>query len=76
MSEKDTIPIDFGARIQVICQQIQELQMQQIELAKQNWIREQEVWSLNFEIHALRLRILELEEKRKGLGGIQSNSNT
>lgn len=76
MSEKDTIPIDFGARIQVLWQQVQELQQQQIELAKQNWIREQEVWSLKFEAHALRLRILELEEKRKGLGHDQSNSNT
>lgn len=74
MSEKDTIPIDFGVRIQVLCDQVQQLQTQQIELAKQNWIREQEVWSLNFEVHALRLRILELEEKRKGLGRDQSNS--
>jgi polyhydroxyalkanoate synthesis regulator phasin len=72
MSEKDTIPIDFGVKIQVLWEQVQQLQMQQIELAKQNWIREQEVWSLNFEVHALRLRILELEEKRKGLGRNQS----
>ena len=75
MSEKDTIPIDFGVKIQVLWEQVQLLQMQQIELAKQNWIREQEVWSLKFEAHALRLRILELKEKRKGLGSDQSNSN-
>lgn len=75
MSEKDTIPNDFGAKIQVLWEQIQLLQKHQAELAQQSWIREQEVWSLKFEAHALRLRILELEEKRKGLGSDQSNSD-
>ncbi|MBX7173306.1 MAG: hypothetical protein K1X72_20215 [Pyrinomonadaceae bacterium] len=75
MSEQDTIPMDFDAKIQVLWEQVQFLRKHLAEIAQQSWIREQEVWSLKFEVHALRLRILELEEKRKGLGGIQSNSD-
>ncbi len=75
MSEQDTIPTDFGAKIQALWEQIRLLQKHQSEIAQQGWVHEQEVLSLKFEIHALRLRILQLEEKRKGLGSDQSNSN-
>ena len=74
MSEQDTIPNDFGAKFQILWEQVQLLRKHQAEIAKQSWVHEQEVLSLKFEIYALRLRILELEEKRKGLGHDQSNS--
>jgi hypothetical protein len=67
MSEYDTIPMGFDAKFQVLWRDVQRISEQLAKLSKQGWIREQEITSLKFEVHALRLRILELEEeKRKG----------
>lgn len=75
MSEEDTMPIDFNARFQVLCRDVERMSELLAACARQNWIREQEVLSLKFEVHALRLRILELEEeKRKGLDDTQPQS--
>ncbi len=71
MSE-DTLPIDQEKRIKTLFQAVGELRQQLGTLARQSWIREQEVNALHFEVHALRLRILELEdEQRKGSENLQ-----
>lgn len=71
MSE-DTLPIDQEKRIKTLFQAVGELRQQLGTLARQSWIREQEVNGLHYEIHALRLRTLELgDEKRKGLENFQ-----
>ena len=75
MSDEDTMPFGFNASFQALCQKVRALSDSFGALSRQSWIQEQEVMSLKFEVHALRLRILELEEeKRKGLAGIQSQS--
>ena len=70
MSENDTMPTDFNARIQVLWQEVPRISEQLAALSRQSWIQEQEVLSLKFRIYALELRILRLEE-RKGLDSSQ-----
>jgi len=69
------MPIDFNARFQVLYRDVERFSEQLSVMSRQNWSREQKVLRLKFEVHALRLRILELEEeKRKGLDDTQSQS--
>jgi hypothetical protein len=72
MSSDKTIPMDFEARYEVLLQRVSRLEKQLAALHRQNWIREKENLSLKFELEAVLLRILELEEKEKGLDTSQS----
>lgn len=72
MSTDKTIPMNLEARYKVLLQQVKRLERQIAVLHRQNWIREKENLSLKFELEAVLLRILELEEKEKGLDSSQS----
>lgn len=67
-----TIPMDLEVRYEVLLQRVERLEKQLASLYRQNWIREKENLSLKFELEAVLLRVLELEEKEKGLDSSQS----